>query len=320
MGLTLKKIVVSLTLILASGCTPSDSNSDAISMPSGSSMPRGPGMPSEPLPADKPPLEERIVFYQPLPKVEEVIAGGIEKAAQTLRETYHKEVTPEDLIYLSRLLYKESGSNGESPQELKTGLEGVMHVIHNRWKFDNQQSGAGIPNNLAGKKRFGHGSLMSIIKDNPIEFSAISASPDYFQNKSFKNKKREYRLNPHSDAQVQAKLELCYQVVLEVLMGNSSDPTAGALFYHNPDTSTSKRLGAGKHMTTQVQEEKENGWRIRSEYRYKVVPRVRIGKHLFYNAEAEARVTRWNDAERRMEHYVDGVLKRECIRGKCRSY
>ncbi len=241
-------------------------------------------------------------------------------AAETLQKEYSLALLPEDLIYLSRLLYKESGSNGESPEELKVGLEGVMHVIYNRWKFDNQQIGAGIPSNITGNKRFGNGSLMSVIKDNPIEFSAIGASPDYFQKKSFKNKKGEYQLNPYSNPQVQAKLELCYQVVMEVLTGDSIDPTEGALFYHNPNTSTSERLGADKHMTTQVEEEEQEEWRIRSEYRYTVVPTVKLGKHQFYRAESKMYRTSWNNAEGRMEHYIDGKLKRSCEKGRCVVY
>ncbi len=307
---SLRKRVVPLALILASGCTPSPSNSEIVNELNESSIPAK-------KPAVTAALEETVIEYHPLPTVEQIVAGGIEKAAQTLRETYHQEVAPEDLIYLTRLLYKESGSNGESPEELKTGLEGVMHVIHNRWKFDNQKLGVGIPNNLTGKKRFGDGSLMSIIKDNPIEFSAIGANPDYFQKESFKDRKGEYKLSPNSDAQVETRVELCYQVVLEVLMGNSSDPTEGALFYHNPNTSTSERLGAGKHMTTQVQETNEDDWRIRKEYRYRVIPGERIGKHLFYNAEAEARVTKWNDQQGITEFYLNGELKRRCERGKC---
>lgn len=242
-------------------------------------------------------------------------------AAETLQKEYGwKNLQPEDLIYLSRLLYKESGSNGESPEELKKGLEGVMHVIYNRWKFDNQQLATGIPSNILGKKHFGDGSLMSIVKSDPLEFSAIGANPNYFQKKSFKNKKGEYQLNPYSNPQVQAKLELCYEVVLEVLRGDSIDPTEGALFYHNPATSTSKRLGAAQHMTTQVQEETQESWRIRREFRYQVVPTVKLGKHQFYRAEAEARVTQWNNQEGKMQHYVDGKLRKECLKGKCVAY
>ncbi len=303
----LRKRVVPLALILASGCAPSPSNSEIISEPSGLSRPAEKSVGTAA-------LEETIVDYQPLPTVNQMVSGGIEKAAQTLRETYHKNVSPEDLIYLSRLLFYEAGAE---PIE---GIKGVMDVILNRWKFDNGQSAPGIPANITGEKRFGDGTLMSIIKENTLEFNAIGANPKDFQTSSFKDKKREYKLSPNSDAQVQAKVELCYQVVLEALMSNSSDPSEGALFYHNPDTSTSDRLGAGKHMSTQVQETNEEGWRIRNEYRYKVVPGEKIGKHLFYNAEAEARKTRWNDREGKMEHYVNGVLKRECLKGKCRSY
>lgn len=303
----LSKRVVPLALILASGCAPNPGNSEIVNEPSELNMP-----------AEKPAvaasLEEIVIEYQALPTMDQMIASGIEKAAQTLRETYHKEVAPGDLIYLSRLLFYEAGAE---PVE---GIKAVIEVILNRWKFDNGQSSLGIPTNISGEKRFGDGTLMSIIKDNPLEFNAIGANPKDFQTKSFKDKNGEYKLSPNPDAQVQTRIELCYQVVLEVLMGNSSDPTEGALFYHNPNTSTSERLGAGKHMTTQVQETNQDDWRIRKEYRYKVVPGERIGKHLFYTAEAEARETRWNDQQGITEFYLNGELKRECVRGKCKSY
>lgn len=304
---SLRKRVVPLAFILASGCAPSPSNSEIISGPNGVSIP------AEKL-AEESALEETVIEYVPLPTVDQMVSGGIEKAAQTLRETYHKDVAPEDLIYFSRLLFYEAGAE---PIE---GIKGVMEVILNRWKFDNGQSAPGIPANITGEKRFGDGTLMSIIKENTLEFNAIGANPKDFQTSSFKDKKREYKLSPNSNPQVQAKVELCYQVVLEALMSNSSDPTEGALFYHNPDTSTSERLGAGKHMSTQVQETNEDDWRIRKEYRYKVVPGERIGKHLFYNAEAEARETRWNDQQGITEFYLNGELKRKCERGKCKSY
>ncbi|HLD73068.1 MAG TPA: cell wall hydrolase [Candidatus Nanoarchaeia archaeon] len=302
-----RKRIVPLALILASGCAPSPGNSEIVNEPSESSIPAERSVVTAA-------LEETVIEYQSLPTIDQMIAGGIEKAAQTLRETYHQEVIPEDLIYLSRLLFYEAGAE---PVE---GIKGVMEVILNRWKFDNQLFASKLTPNITGEKRFGDGTLMSVIKDNTLEFNAIGANPKDFQTKSFKDKKGEYKLSPNSDAQVQAKLEVCYQVVLEVLTGKASDPTEGALFYHNPNTSTSERLGAGKHMTTQVQEINEEGWRIRKEYHYRVIPGERIGKHLFYNAEAEARVTRWNDQQGITEFYLNGELMRECVRGKCNSY
>ncbi len=283
-----KITAVPLAIILSGGCTPRQSNSDAVSWPS------GPSIPAEKM-AGESALEETVIECQALPTVDQMMAGGIEKAAQTLRETYHQEVTPEDLIYLSRLLFYEAGA------EPREGIKAVMEVILNRWRFDNGELASGIPSNITREKRFGDGTLMSVIKDNTLEFNAIGVNPKDFQTPSFKNKKGEYKLSPNSEAQVQARLEVCYQVVLEVLTGKASDPTEGALFYHNPNTSTSERLGAGKHMTTQVQETNTDEWRTRKEYRYRIIPGEIIGKHLFYNAEAEVRETR-------------------CERGKCHSY
>lgn len=267
---TIRKIAVPLALILAGGCTSSKGSPDSVNWP------------VEPLPAEKSAweetaLKETILFYEPLPTVEEVVAGSIEQAAETLRQTYQKEVTPENIVYLTRLLFYEAG--GE-PEE---GIKGVMEVILNRWKFDQgiYFPGSRLIENATGKKRFGDGSLMSIVSgERAKEWNAIRAHPEEFSQESFRDEQGAYTIYPETvtGKKTREKFDLCLRIVYSGLMGAElASVTGGALFYKNPDKSKKDVPGEGALFGVQVGKG--------AEYWYQMTEIAKIGDHIFYGGK-----------------------------------
>ncbi|MBI4983417.1 peptidoglycan DD-metalloendopeptidase family protein [Candidatus Woesearchaeota archaeon] len=236
-------------------------------------------------------------------KLESILNG--DKDAAILKGKQGIALSPKNLIYLTRLLYLESGSND---------MDAIMQVIINRWKFDtckyNLKNGKKVVKNITCKRQFGDGTLMSIVTGrNTHEFDAIEHKPKCFSGDSFKNDKGEYILPcgvmRSENGGEMSKLKQCYHAVLNALAGKSRDLTNGALYYKNPKLSTSKVPGEGAHAFDQVIPKHKIGRskEKRIEYHYFMQKNIIIGDHVFYGLGVDKQEYIYDNVNKKIEYY-----------------
>ena len=253
--------------------------------------------------------------------LEDLLNSSIETAAEKLNLRGEHTISPEDLVYLSRLLYFESGNNGRNLEELRNGLDGVMHTILNRWKFDNGDYGITYMGKKikTGYRRFGDGSLMSIVAGRGAkEFTAIGKKKPFFRRETFRDKGGRFSLiygQQEYNLPIKKALAECYRSVLRALSGNSADPTDGSLFYKNPLIATSRYPCHGAHAGAVAEESRPSrGIKMRAGRNYTITRSIVIGLHHFYNVRMTESLTIWDNNDLTTRRYVDGKMAKLRVR------
>ncbi|MFH1972771.1 MAG: hypothetical protein ABIJ18_04820 [archaeon] len=185
---------------------------------------------------------------------EEILEMPLEEAAETINRVYGYNLTAKDLIYLSRLLYFEAGSDPKtivdrkySEEKVKEGYQGIMNVIKNRNDFDLSQ-GRFTRFNCTHEKRFGDGTLISVVIDHKREWNAIEDNKFYFSNWSLdkalndgdvmtpQRLKLKDAVNQKQRQEVSERVNWAYEVVIGVLNQDLEDNTNGAITYRTTVT------------------------------------------------------------------------------------
>lgn len=166
--------------------------------------------------------------------------------------------SPEELIYLTRVIYFESGFDlkaGNERVRIRHGAEAVASVIYNRYLFDNQEGMEVFSNrekpsmtDIAfrhGRKGFtrADGSSGSYVL---WQFTAIRDNPDYFYpvNKEGYGLCKGNRLAIATGEMDEVRAQICYEELVKVLSRSPQehiirDITGKALFYQNITASDS---------------------------------------------------------------------------------
>lgn len=225
-----------------------------------------------------------------------------------------RRFTPENLIYLTRLVYFETDVKADGADYEKEA-SAISHVIKNRYDFDNSKYENIVNNkkitNVKNIKRFGDGTLMSIIS-NHRKFNALKDKKEYFTSSSFKDERKRHNILHGTkrynyvllrDKELKSKMATCYNAAKDSLLQLSEDPTNGALYYKNPKFSTAKDAPKKEaHMMTQQEKSFKNvnidgklykNCKTTVEYNYYIKPSVIIGQHHFYNAYIKKSEVNW---------------------------
>ncbi|MBI2147133.1 cell wall hydrolase [Candidatus Woesearchaeota archaeon] len=152
-------------------------------------------------------------------------------------------VTPEQLVYLARVVYFEGAFDqkaGKDVKKIKKGMHGIASVIYNRWKYDNQyerQHGE-RPFSNNGKTGVFDAAFKHTKKKTSVlwQFTCIRDHPSYFYKHPGKKGWDIYENNSLQvavGAMNRQRAELAYDALIEVLGGDAGDPTRAALFYQN---------------------------------------------------------------------------------------
>tara|TARA_Y100000310_G_scaffold335274_2_gene416868 strand:- start:427 stop:1467 length:1041 start_codon:yes stop_codon:yes gene_type:complete len=194
------------------------------------------------------------------PTLEDLLSQDIEFTADDIYKHYDIDITPEELVYLTRAIYhegsdpealvkvgtrwitNEEGVKEEVPvkhfdlEKLQDSYRRIAHVINNRYQFDNCTPEFENPTE---KLQFSQdGTFESILREcksigedgrpKNCQFSCT-----HFHYKDFQTAEEDgvYTLatgDINSD-----RAFLAYKALLEVLTGQHEDPTGRALWYKN---------------------------------------------------------------------------------------
>lgn len=179
--------------------------------------------------------------------------------------------TPEQLVYLTRVAYFEGGHDRKAKDKkaVKEGLQGIVSVINNRYKYDSYREKNGKKRGFSKKGdnlfdlTFHHGK--NKYGGTTWQFTCIRDHPKYFYEQEGKKGWDMYengKLNIAIGKMNKERTSWCYDVVLNVLKGKLKDNTNGALYYQNIAFSD-------KH---------NKNW----EKRYNVKKTAKINSHTFY--------------------------------------
>ena len=161
-------------------------------------------------------IEERICEL-PLEK-----RLSIKEQTQRLNDMHNYSMTPEDLVYITRVTYLEAGNDpkAKSKEDLQKGWEGVAQVILNRYLFDKNHN-----THLFGKNT----SLRGIVEAK-MQFHPVYFFPKLFDDKTLTNKEGEATLSYGRISQ--KKVAEVYNEVVSVLEQKNEDITDEAVFFH----------------------------------------------------------------------------------------
>ena len=153
------------------------------------------------------PLEERL---------------SVEEQTKRLNEMHNYNMTSEDLIFITRVTYMESGNDpkAKTQEDTRKGWEGVAQVILNRYFFDKNHN----------THLFGKGSGLRGIIEAKMQFHPVYFFPKLFDEKTFRDKEGRIilnygRISPKKVTQV-------YDTVISVLEQKNNDITDEAVFFH----------------------------------------------------------------------------------------
>lgn len=249
---------------------------------------------------------------------------------EVLRNEYGKPISPDNLIYLTRLIYMENGNYGKidspkSKKEFKKGMSAIIHTILNRQEFDKN---GGVVNYVVAKKGKNKGKLIPVVVTQNITAQNQFTSDNHYlmdvvkgegaqQFCATKDEDNIPYLTPDSskdqktgkytlaygdyftnDPILQERMLITYQAVLEALKGKSLDPTNGAMYYKSVDEEYESRFPKeGEKAFGQVigKHSTEKGLEERIEYRYVLKKPIRVGYHYFYNVDIMGRRTVWDN-------------------------
>ncbi|MBS3072955.1 hypothetical protein J4477_03930 [Candidatus Pacearchaeota archaeon] len=146
------------------------------------------------------------------------------------------QLTAEDLIFITRLVYHEQGSflvgrkNGFSDEEIIHGYEAISAVLLNRFNFDRISKA----NKFHGNKK----GLIAVVT-KPGAFKALNDSEDFSED-SFRDENGELTLGTSNYGMISR--EAAYDAVVKVLSRYIWDPTLGSLFYKTQELGNSRKV------------------------------------------------------------------------------
>lgn len=163
-------------------------------------------------------------------------------------------MSPEQIVYLSRLIYFEGGFDrkaGNNINKLRKGMEAISSVILNRYYFDNASESAGKGryfdlrrNGKREKSPFGvgfkHGK--NRFGSNTWQFTCIRDHPTYFYEHEEDPNMSIYGTDTTGNPILRVgvgkmnkeRADIAYNALVDVLLGRRKDSTKGSLFYMNP--------------------------------------------------------------------------------------
>lgn len=147
---------------------------------------------------------------------------SLEEQTTRLNEMHNYNMSPEDLVFVTRVTYMESGNDpkAKTKEELEKGWEGVAQVILNRYLFDKNHN----------THLFAKGSSLRAIVEAKMQFHPVYFFPKLFEEKTFENKEGEATL---SYGRINAKkINDVYSTVISVLEQKNEDSTNEAVFFH----------------------------------------------------------------------------------------
>lgn len=146
----------------------------------------------------------------------------IEEETAKLNENYDYNLTPGDLVFITRVVSMEAGSDpkAKTKEDLEKGWIGVIRVILNRYLFDKNH----------GTHLFGRDHSLGTIVKTHMQFHPVSFFPDLFQEKTFYDKEGDAQLGYGRITTKRA--ENIYSTVVSVLEQKEEDITDGALYFH----------------------------------------------------------------------------------------
>ncbi|MBT4174677.1 twin-arginine translocation signal domain-containing protein [archaeon] len=211
-------------------------------------------------PADNDSTIQEEPIQETTQTLEDLLTQDIEFTADDLYKHYDVNITPEELVYLTRAIYHEGsdekalvqvgtrwitnkeGKKEEVPvkafdlDQLQESYRRIAHVINNRYQFDNCTEEF---ENLTGKLQFSkNGTFESILRecksiDEEGRPRDCQFSCTHFHYKDFQTAEKEGEYSLATGDINSDRALLAYRALLEVLTGEHQDPTGRALWYKN---------------------------------------------------------------------------------------
>ena len=154
------------------------------------------------------------------------------------------QISPEQLAYISRVVYFEGTFDkkaSKDPQKILSGVHAITHVIKNRWEFEKQKDGTFGRRNKKDTLfdvAFHHGTKTRNDRTYTVwQFTCIRDHPKYFYEH---RGKKGWDMYEGGDIKVAVgnmdpvRAQLAYEGVVDALSGKVPDPTGKSLFYQNP--------------------------------------------------------------------------------------
>lgn len=229
-------------------------------------------------------VNQPIFLYKTDPEVSDKLEEGLKKIEKRNKDfSYEDQISedskkfinegfidnPEQLVYLTRVLYFENGKDGKTERKIKSGIQAEAWVMKNRYIYDisREKNGKGRGFSKKGDNLF---ELVFNHNKNKYggvtwQFTCIRDHPSYFYENEGKKNWDMYendKLNIAIGKMDEETTKWCYEVILDVLNGDLKDNTNGALFYQNYATS----------------DKANKNW----EKRYNVKKCAKINSHTFY--------------------------------------
>jgi len=223
----------------------------------------------------------------------------ISKTARNLKTYCSVDITGNELVEVAKMLHYEAGGEGNcsiESEDKECGMTPVAHVIKNRFESDKQ-------NNIF---RFSKGRLASVITAHKEEWDAYRAFKEHFETPGLYGKETDFL--------AKRSLDRAFEIAVKVFAGLSEDLTNGALFYKNPNTSTSKIPSEGDLITThELEEINEKGIRITTYINEVMTTPIAMGNHHFYSSRTgNIKRIEFDDPNSVTARYLNGDLISIC--------
>jgi hypothetical protein len=179
-------------------------------------------------------------------------ADGSINGLEDLMRPHGINITDEEAVYLSRILYFEAGNDKKAKigkkfdsQKVANGYQLILSVIMNRYKFDNGLAPFDDPNNEIWNFIGSHpwsgteagdwmngGRFADVVRLHESEFSCVGKNPDQFQDKNLTN---DGKANLFYGAGINrpdtTRMHLAYITLVRTLTGELGDNSEEAFFY-----------------------------------------------------------------------------------------
>jgi hypothetical protein len=177
----------------------------------------------------------------------------VSKAAQDITRR-GIPMTPEELVYITRVVYFEGSFDkkaGHDLTKIRKGMDGVSHVMRNRWEYDRNHQGK----RKVFSKQGQDDPFDVVFRSDRVtrtrkggrqvtytlwQFTCIRDQQTYFYEHKGKGQWDMYAggdLRYAVGNMNRPRADLAYQAVVDAFLGRTADPTNGSLFYKNPRAS-----------------------------------------------------------------------------------
>ena len=164
--------------------------------------------------------------------LEQLLSQPVEQTVQYLSNNYDIPISPEELIYMTRLVYFEGlDPKAKRAGELDKAFALVAHNIRDRYQWDKTHP------NVFSKE----GTIENIIFNKNKKGSQYSSTHDKADQFTQKSLTQDGKYSVKTPIMTRKETQLAYRIVLETLVGEQHDLPENILYFINPELN--KQIG-----------------------------------------------------------------------------